>query len=86
MNKAHLVQALSRVLSTRTEAVHALETVVSSMQQALRTGDKVVISGFGSFHVKMRRAKKGRNPRTGAPVPVPPRRAVRFRAAKGLLK
>ena len=86
MNKAHITQALTRVLSTRTEANRALQAMVAAMQQALREGDKVVISGFGSFHVKMRRAKKGRNPKTGTPVPVPPRKVVRFKAAKGLLK
>ncbi len=84
MNKAHLIQVVERVVSTRKEASAAVEAVVRAVQHALRSGEKVVISGVGSFHVKMRKAKIGRNPRTGQTVPIPPRRAVRFRTSKDL--
>jgi len=86
MNKADLIVELTKVLSTRKEAVSAVERVFEAMRQAVRGGQKVVISGFGSFHVKMRKAKVGRNPRTGAVVPVPPRRGVKFTPAKDLLR
>lgn len=84
MNKADLIEILGRVLSTRKEAVAAVDAMVDSMQTALRTGEKVVLSGFGSFHVKIRKAKVGRNPKTGETVPIPPRRVVRFRMSEDL--
>lgn len=55
------------------------------MRKALQEGDKVVVQGFGSFHVVMRKSKPARNPRTGEPVLIPPRRRVKFKMAKGLL-
>ncbi|MBI4055022.1 MAG: HU family DNA-binding protein [Elusimicrobia bacterium] len=85
MNKADLIRAVSRVLGTRSDSVRAIEATFESMRNSLRSGEKVVLSGFGSFRVKMRKARKGRNPKTGQEVPVPPRRAVRFKASKELL-
>jgi len=84
MNKAHMIQVVERVVSTRKEASAAVEAMITAVRHALRTGEKVVISGVGSFHVKMRKAKIGRNPKTGQTVPIPPRRAVRFRMSKDL--
>jgi DNA-binding protein HU-beta len=84
MNKANLIQVVERVVSTRKEASAAVEAIMNAMRLALRSGEKVVLSGVGSFHVKMRRAKVGRNPRTGQTVPIPPRRAVRFKMSKDL--
>lgn len=84
LNKATLVRIVGRVLSTRKESVTAVDTMLNAMQVALRSGEKVVLAGIGSFHVKMRKAKVGRNPRTGQTVPIPPRRAVRFKMSKDL--
>jgi DNA-binding protein HU-beta len=84
MNKASLIQVVERVVSTRKEASAAVEAVMNAVRISLRSGEKVVLSGIGSFHVKMRRAKVGRNPRTGQTVPIPPRRAVRFKMSKEL--
>ncbi len=84
MNKARLIEVVERVVSTRKEASAAVAAMVNAMRLALRSGEKVVLSGVGSFHVKMRKAKIGRNPRTGVTVPIPPRRAVRFKMSKDL--
>jgi DNA-binding protein HU-beta len=84
MNKAHLIQVVGRVVSTRKEASAAVDAVMNAIRLALRSGDKVVLAGVGSLHVKMRRAKVGRNPRTGQTVPIPPRRAIRFKMSKEL--
>nr|AEQ20584.1 bacterial DNA-binding protein [uncultured bacterium CSLF42] len=84
MNKATMIQVVGRVVSTRKEAAAAVEVMINSMRLALRSGEKVVIAGVGSLHVKMRKAKVGRNPRTGQVVPIPPRRAVRFKMSKDL--
>ena len=84
MNKSSLVRVVGRVLSTRKEASAAVDATLRAMQLALRSGEKVVLAGIGSLHVKMRKAKVGRNPRTGVTVPIPPRRAVRFKVSKDL--
>src|SRR5476651_2266214 len=84
VNKATIVEVVGRVVSTRKEALSAVDAVLAAIQHALRSGDKVVLAGVGSFHVKMRKAKIGRNPKTGQIVPIPPRRAVRFKMSKDL--
>src|SRR5438876_8582137 len=84
MNKATLVEVVGRVVSTRMEALSAVDAVLGAIQHTLRSGEKVVLAGVGSFHVKMRKAKIGRNPKTGQTVPIPPRRAVRFKMSKDL--
>ena len=84
MNKSGLIKAVERVLSTRREATAAVDAVMRAILLSLRSGDKVVLSGIGSLHVKMRKAKVGRNPKTGETVPIPPRRAIRFKTSKDL--
>src|SRR5258708_5723643 len=84
MNKASLVEVVGRVVSTRKEALSAVDAMLQAVQHTLRSGEKVVLAGVGSFHVKMRKAKIGRNPKTGQTVPIPPRRAVRFKMSKDL--
>ena len=86
MNKSSLIRVVSRVLSTRKEATAAIDATLRAMQLSLRSGEKVVLAGIGSLHVKMRKAKVGRNPRTGVTVPIPPRRAIRFKASKELFE
>ena len=84
MNKSGLIGIVGRVVSTRKEAAASVDTMLNAIRMALRSGDKVVLSGIGSFTVKMRKAKMARNPRTGEKVTVPPRRAVRFKMSKDL--
>src|SRR5205085_12381725 len=86
MNKARLVEVVGRVVSTRKEALSAVDAVLNAVQHTLRSGEKVVLAGVGSFHVKMRKAKIGRNPKTGQTVPIPPRRGVRFKVSKDLFQ
>ena len=82
MNKHHLTEVVSRIVSTKTEAKLTVEKIFNVMKAALQSGDKVVIQGFGSFHTVMRKAKLARNPKTGTPVKIPPRRSVKFKIAK----
>jgi nucleoid DNA-binding protein len=86
MNKQDLIESLTKVLSTRKEARDAVERTFSEMRRALREGDKVVISGFGSFHDFVTRAKRGRNPRTGQSLQLAPRKKARFRPSKDLFR
>ncbi|MCB4790485.1 MAG: integration host factor subunit beta [Elusimicrobia bacterium] len=82
MNKIDLIQSLTKVLSTKKEAKDAIETIFSEMQLSLKKGDKVVISGFGSFHPFTTKTKKCRNPKTGETMHISPRKKIRFRQAK----
>ncbi len=85
MNKADLVRLVSNVVGTQGEAKNAVTKLFDEMGKALKEGNKVVVQGFGSFHVVMRKSKPARNPRTGEPVMIPPRRRIKFKMAKGLL-
>ena len=58
--------------------------IFDSIVRALRSGDKVEIRGFGSFHTRQRRGRIGRNPKTGARVEVPPKRIPFFKPSKEL--
>ncbi|MBI4463036.1 MAG: integration host factor subunit beta [Acidobacteria bacterium] len=85
MTKADLVEEVSRVLeSTRKDSEFVVETVFESIIGALRKGDKVEIRGFGSFRTRQRRARIGRNPKTGARVEVAPKRVPYFKPSKDL--
>ncbi len=66
----------------RVKAEAAVDTVFESMKNALAAGDRIELRGFGVFSVKPRKTGIGRNPRTGAEVPIMPGRAVRFKHGK----
>ncbi|MFH1726703.1 MAG: HU family DNA-binding protein [Elusimicrobiota bacterium] len=85
MNRLDIIKAVAKVLTTKGEASKAVETTFETIRQALRDGEKVVISNFGTFRVKARQARTGRNPKTGDTVQVPPRKGIRFKASKNLL-
>ncbi len=86
MNRLDIIKAVEKKIPTKGEAVLAVETIFQSIRASLNKGDKVVISNFGTFRVKVRRPRNGRNPKTGEPVSVPSRRGVRFKASKNLLE
>lgn len=85
MNKRDLIESLTKVLSTKMEAKNAVNRVFGVLRERIRSGEKVVISGFGSFNVKMYHAKKMKNPKTGVETIIPPRRRVRFKPSKDLI-
>ena len=85
MNKNDLVDAVSeRTGLARSDAAQAVEAVLAAITAALRAGDAVTLSGFGSFVAKTRAARTGRNPRTGEAIAIPASRAPAFKAGKGL--
>lgn len=86
MNKAQLIDELKKIVSTQTEAKQVCEKLFSSLKEALQKGDKVVISGFGSFHVKIRKARKARNISKNEPIEIPATRRVKFTPSKTLLE
>ena len=85
MNRLDIIREVAKVLTTKGEAAEAVQTTFSVIGSALRNGEKVVISNFGTFRIKTRNARQGRNPKTGQQVSVPPRKGVRFKASKNLL-
>ncbi len=85
MTKSELIEAVaqkSRITKSRAEQV--VNCVFDSMTKALERGEGIEIRGFGSFTVRHYKAYNGRNPRTGKPVPVPPKRLPFFKVGKEL--
>jgi integration host factor subunit beta len=87
VRKVELIDALTaRAGLTRTRATAVVELIFNRIAAALAIGDEVELRGFGSFRIHHRRSREGRNPRTGARVRVPAKRAVLFRSGKALRK
>ena len=85
MNKTQLVDAIvSKTGLKKKDAEAILNATVESMTEALVAGDKVQLSGFGSFEVKVRAARTGRNPKTGEAVEIAASKRVVFSAAQAL--
>lgn len=85
MNKASIVEAVHAKLGgTKVQAEEAVDTVVDSIINTLKSGGEVSIAGLGIFATKSRAARTARNPRTGESIQVPAMRVPKFRAAKGL--
>ena len=86
MTKAELVEKIHAKagLPTKAKAEEALDAVVASLREALASGESVTFTGFGSFKVTARAARKGRNPRTGKEINIPAGKAVKFTPGKAL--
>lgn len=82
MNKQDLIEAVSKVVCTKKEAAQAVETMISEIKNALEKNEKVTLAGLGSFSVTTRKARTGRNPRTGETIQIPAKKVVRFRPSK----
>ena len=84
MTKSDLVQKLSEQVTTLTkkECEVIVDTVFGNMKESLQRGEKIEIRGFGSFTVRVRRAKEGRNPKTGEEIGITPRKVVTFRPSQ----
>ena len=80
MTRADLITEVSRVVEiTRKEAEVVVETILESVAQGVRKGDKVELRGFGSFRTRQRAGRIGRNPKTGERVEVPPKTIAFFK-------
>ena len=85
MNKADLVDTIANEFEfSKRQATDMVEKVLDEITAALQRGDKVQLIPFGSFLVRERKAREGRNPKTGATVAIPARRVPAFAAGKGL--
>ena len=87
MTRADLTEEVHHAIGTPLKESDAVVSAIfDSIVRALRTGDKVEIRGFGSFHTRQRRGRIARNPKTGAPVEVPPKRIPFFKPSRELRK
>ena len=84
MNKGDLVNEVAKVVKTKKEAQAALDCVLTSITKALKKGEDVTLTGFGTFKVVKRKARKGRNPRTGEAIKIKASKAPKFTAGKAL--
>ena len=85
MNKTELIAAVAEKAElSKKDADKAVSAVVDAVIEALASGDKVQLVGFGTFAVSKRSATTGRNPRTGATIKIPARKQAKFKAGKAL--
>lgn len=84
MNKAELIEAVSKNTCTKKEAQEAVEAVFDAIRSSLKKQDPVAISGFGTFKVKETKARMGRNPKTGEAIQISAKKKVAFKASKDL--
>ncbi len=85
MTKAELVEEVSRVSDlTKKHSEVIVDTVFRSIITALHRGEKIELRGFGSFRLRRREPRKGRNPKTGDKVDVPPKKVPYFKPGKEL--
>jgi integration host factor subunit beta len=85
MTKAELVEEVARVSDlTKKHSEIIVSTVFDSIVQALQKDEKIELRGFGSFRIRQRRSRQGRNPKTGDKVDVPAKRIPYFKPGKEL--
>ncbi|MDO5603085.1 MAG: HU family DNA-binding protein [Oscillospiraceae bacterium] len=85
MTKAELIAKVAADAElTKKDADKAVAAVIDAITGALQEGDKVALVGFGTFEVRTRAARTGRNPRTGKEIPIPAAKTPSFKAGKAL--
>jgi len=85
VNKADLIDAIADSADlSKAAASRALDSVINSITDTLKTGDQVSIVGFGTFTVKDRAARTGRNPQTGEPIDIAAAKVPGFKPGKAL--
>lgn len=84
MNKGDLIGEVSQVLASKKDAQAAVDTLLAAITKALRKGEDVTLVGFGTFKVTKRKARMGRNPRTGEEIKIKAAKVPKFVAGKAL--
>ncbi len=85
MTKADLVEIVaSEAEMTKKDVEQLVEIIFESIVSTLNKGEKIELRGFGSFRIRERNARKGRNPKTGEPVDIPAKRVAYFKPGKDL--
>lgn len=87
MTKQDLIDLVAKKASLTNKASReSVQAILDAVRDALKRGEKVVVTGFGTFSVRSRAARKGRNPQTGAEINIPARKTPGFTAGKALKK
>ncbi len=87
MNKNELIQKISKDTGLRrAQAVRAVKSVVMAIRDTIKTGGKISLTGLGTFKVKARKARPGRNPKTGETISIPAGRKISFKPSLSLKK
>lgn len=87
MNKADLINEVStRVSLTKTKTGEVIDAVVEAVSAALNNGEKVTLVGFGTFQTANRKARKGRNPKSGREILIPAKKVAKFKPGGALSK
>lgn len=84
MTKTELINEMSTALNSTKEAQEAIESLLSTITAALKKGDLVTLTGFGTFKVSKRKAREGRNPRTGEKIKIKAKKVAQFVPGKSL--
>ena len=85
MTKQDLVEALAKKLKySKSQATESLNTILDEISKALAKGKDVTLTGFGRFFVSKRKAREGRNPKTGEKIKIPAAKVPKFKAGKAL--
>ena len=84
MNKEDLVNELAKVVATKKEAEAVVDSVFGAITKALKEGDRVTLTGFGTFTVVDKPPRKGRNPKTGEEIDIAGKKVPKFNPGKGL--
>ncbi|HQU58573.1 MAG: HU family DNA-binding protein [Phaeodactylibacter sp.] len=83
MNKGDLISKIAENANlSKAQATDALNAVLDGIEEALKSGDKVTLIGFGTFSVSRRDARTGRNPQTGASIKIKAKNVVKFKPGK----
>jgi nucleoid DNA-binding protein len=84
MNKSELINEMSAGLKSKKEAEVVLDSLLGVITQGLKKGEKITLTGFGTFKVSKRKARDGRNPRTGEKIKIKARKVPQFTPGKAL--
>ncbi|RJQ71726.1 MAG: HU family DNA-binding protein [Desulfobacteraceae bacterium] len=86
MNKSELINEIAKNLNSKKEAEAALDSLLATLTQGLKKGEKITLTGFGTFKVSKRKARTGRNPQTGEKIKIKARKVPQFTSGKALKK
>lgn len=84
MNKTELIAEMAKTLDSKKEAEFALNSLLDAISSVLKKGDKITLPGLGTFKVSKRKARTGRNPRTGETIKIKAHKVPQFTAGKQL--
>ena len=82
MTKNELIEKIAQIMPSKKEAAIIVNTLFDEMLKAIINGEKVVVTGFGSFNLLVTQTKKGRNPKTGETILIEPKKKIKFKQSK----